>query len=121
MQTDTFFLIGFLLLALFQFYVLMLSLFTQTVKTLRKKMGELKIGLWLLQLSGFGCWIWGIIDGWGDFKSISLFIVAIIFAGYKIGNAHLDFIRKRNDFRDYEDERKSKKMNKKLNDTGDYK
>lgn len=80
-------------------------------------MGEIKVGIWLLQTSGFGLWIWGIINNWGDFKSVSLFAVAIIFAGYKIGNAHLDYMRKKNDYRDYMEERKSKKMNKKLNDT----
>lgn len=88
------------------------------LKSKVKKMGELKISLWLLQTSGFSLWLFGIVNDWGDFKSISLFFIAIVFAGYKIGNAHLDYMRKRSDYKDYQDERRSKKADKKLNDTG---
>ena len=80
-------------------------------------MGEIKIGLWLLQTSGFGLWFWGIVKDWGDIKSVTLFMVAIIFAGYKIGNAHLDYMRKKSDYQDYKEERRSKKMNNKLDNT----
>jgi hypothetical protein len=116
-QTGLFFLIGCFLCVVWQFWVSISFLFTK-IKNTTNKMGELKIGLWLLQTSGFGLWFWGIVNDWGDFKSVSLFVVAIIFAGYKIGNAHLDYMRKKSDFQDYMEERKSKKMNKKLDDTG---
>ena len=114
-QTGLFFLIGFFLCVVWQFWVLTSFLFTK-IKNRLKKMGEIKIGIWLLQTSGFGLWIWGIIIDWGDFKSVSLFVIAVIFAGYKIGNAHLDYMRKKNDYRDYMEDRKSKKMHKKLDD-----
>lgn len=114
-QTGLFFLIGCFLCVLWQFWVSTSSLFT---KLKNAKMGEIKVGIWLLQTSGFGVWIWGIINDWGDFKSVALFVIAIIFAGYKIGNAHLDYMRKKNDYRDYMEDRRSKKVHKKLDDTG---
>lgn len=58
-------------------------------------MGEIKLGFWLLQGSGFGIWLWGIINNWGDAKSATLFFMGIIFATYKLYNIHLDTAKKK--------------------------
>jgi hypothetical protein len=93
-QINPILLIGFLFYAFYQFFLLILYLYQRIEKTLRE-MGEIKIGIWLLQLSGFGCWLWAIIEGWGDIKSIALFLLGVVFAGYKIYNIHLDTSKKK--------------------------
>lgn len=72
-------------------------------------MAELKIGFWLLQLSGFTIYGWALIINWGDIKSSILFVLALIFAGYKLLNAHLDFSKKKIEFDDFKREAKKKK------------
>lgn len=45
---------------------------------------------YLLQMSGYTVWLWGIFDNFGDFKSMVLFIVGLIFAGLRIWSTIID-------------------------------
>lgn len=58
-------------------------------------MAEIKFGLLILQVTGFYCWFWGIVDNWGDVKSVTLFFMGLVFAGYKLYNIHLDTSKKK--------------------------
>lgn len=85
--------------------------FGSLIKRTYRKMAELKLGFWLLQLSGFTVYGWALIITWGDAKSAILFILALIFASYKILNAHLDYSKKKIDFDEYKREAREKKKN----------
>lgn len=77
------------------------------------RMGEFKLGLYVLGWMGILTWIAGIIANVDNFKSTILFISGLIYAFYKIWNIHLDTMKKREDMKEAKD---LKKMNKKLND-----
>lgn len=72
-------------------------------------MAEIKIGFWLLQLSGFTIYGWALLITWGDAKSAILFVLALIFACYKLLNAHLDYSKKKLEFDDFRREARKKK------------
>lgn len=94
MQTTPFFFTFFFLLLVLQLSV-SISLLKKEIKNTIQKMGEIKIGLWILQVSGFSCWLWGIIDNWGDAKSLVLFVMGLAFGGYKLYNIHMDTAKKK--------------------------
>lgn len=50
----------------------------------------LKMTTYFLQMSGYTVWLWGIFDDFGDFKSMVLFIVGLIFAGLRIWSTIID-------------------------------
>jgi len=80
------------------------------------KMGEIKLGIYIFYILGYGTWIAGIMANIDNAKSVILFIAGLIFAGYTIANKHLDYIKKRDDFREEKKRRKSNnpKMEDKL-------
>ena len=123
MQIDIFLFSFFFFLAVWRCYSQALWV-KKEIKKQNQKMGEIKIGLWLLQVSGFTCWLWGIVDNWGDAKSLTLFFMGLVFAGYKLYNVHLDTSKKKIEFDDFRRDAKEKrkhhsedvKVGKELND-----
>lgn len=59
------------------------------------RMAEIKMGVFILQMFGLGSYLWSFAVSFGDIRSLILFIVGLVFALYKVYNAHLDALKKK--------------------------